>query len=303
MTEKHGTRIEWTHIPGYKGETWNPITGCSPVSEGCENCYAKRVSKRFNWPWGKPVFHPERLGQPARWKKPRAIFVCSMGDLFHEDVPASVVTQVMEVTDECSQHLFLILTKRAERMRDYFRDHGFPGHADNVWLGITVENNDNRKRTEALLQIPAAKHFVSVEPMLEAVDIDDALGLTWELCGSCGRRYPDIYWVDDKQWEKVVGDEYAGLRCSDCFTREAQAIDIEPVFTMERAPLRKLDWVICGGESGPKARPMKWEWAINLLGQCESAGVPFFMKQMSQHGGADRHDIPGILQVKEFPDA
>ena len=252
---KHGTRIEWTHIPGYKGETWNPITGCSPVSAGCENCYAERISKRFGWPWGSPVFHPERVDQPSRWKKPRAIFVCSMGDLFHEQVSGQDINRICMQMWNNRRHIFLILTKRPERMKRWTEKKAefchwqpediWPRH---IWLGVTAENQETAdERIPILLEIPAAKRFVSVEPMLEPVDLS----------------------------------AHGGIHCPD-----AKGL---------------LDWVICGGESGPKARPMKWEWAIHLLGQCEEAGVPFFMKQMSQHGGADRHDIPAALQVKEFP--
>ena len=247
---KHGTRIEWTHIPGYKGETWNPITGCSPVSAGCENCYAERISKRFGWPWGSPVFHPERLDQPSRRKKPRAIFVCSMGDLFHEEVYLTWLDFISDVMRENPRHLFLVLTKRPARMQEMMKriwtrdEHTyFNWPLPNLWLGVTAENQKTAdERIPILLEIPAAKRFVSVEPMLEAIDLSG----------------------------------HGSVHCPD-------AIGL-------------VDWIICGGESGPKARPMKWEWAANLLGQCEEAAVPFFMKQMS-----GRKPIPADLDVKEFP--
>ncbi len=287
---KHGTRIEWTHIPGYKGETWNPITGCSPVSEGCENCYAERISKRFGWPWGEPILHSDRLDQPSRWRKPRAIFVCSMSDLFHEDVPLHALFDIWAEM-WAQRHLFLILTKRPENAKQWSKHlSDLSGHGErevwprNIWLGVTAENQRTvDERIPILLQIPAAKRFVSVEPMLGAVDLHiptRTRGIRSDGLPGCNHCCSGDRCNDPTHFDRH--------RCPYC---HGTGTAIE------------LDWAICGGESGPNARPMKWEWAINLLGQCEEARVPFFMKQMSQYGGADRHDIPGILQVKEFPNA
>ena len=242
----HGTKIEWTHFPNYKGETWNPITGCSWISEGCDHCYAERISKRFKWPWGKPIMHPERVQQPSHWKKPRAIFVCSMSDLFHPDVPYDFIKYVWLQMDLNPRHLFLILTKRPGRLLEWsVLQSGdklslFNRWPDNAWLGVTVENNDNRDRIDILRQVPAAHKFVSFEPLLSAI--------------------PDV-------------------------------------------DLTGISWCIAGGESGKGvARPMKWEWPACLLDDCERAGVPFFMKQMSEYGGKDKHDIPPLLDVKQFPE-
>ncbi len=225
------SKIEWTEA------TWNPITGCTKISEGCQNCYAERMSKRLAGRWGYPkenpfavTFHENRLDEPLKWKKPRRIFVCSMGDLFHEDVKESWIDQIMEVIDDCPQHTFLILTKRPENM--WVKLHGvteevpcrFLGSGDfpdNVWLGVTAENSEQAwKRIPLLAEFyPAKIKFVSVEPMLGPLTI-----------------HPK--WAD------------------------------------------KIDWVICGGETGPGARPIDPFWASNLKLQCQAAQIPFFFKQI-----------------------
>src|SRR3990170_4343202 len=158
------TKIEWAT------KSWNPITGCTKVSAGCQNCYAKRMAKRLAGRYGYPkdnpfavTPHPERLQEPLSWKKPQRIFVCSMGDLFHEAVSFSFVRRVLDIVDSCPQHTFLFLTKRPERMEYYPRR--------NVWLGVSVENQETEdERIPLLLQPPAAKRFVSYEPALGPVD-------------------------------------------------------------------------------------------------------------------------------------
>ncbi len=169
------TKIEWAE------KSWNPVTGCTKISEGCKNCYAERMSKRLAGRCGYPAdnpfkvtLHPERLDEPLRWKKPSRIFVCSMGDLFHEDVEPSFIQDVFWKMEECSQHIFMVLTKRPERMRKLL--HVFykgsqrilPKH---IWLGVTAENQEQAdKRIPILLQIPAAVRFISYEPALGPVD-------------------------------------------------------------------------------------------------------------------------------------
>jgi len=163
------TKIEWAE------ESWNPVTGCTPISEGCQNCYAKRMATRLKGRYGYPsddpfrvTFHPDKLDQPLKWRKPRMIFVCSMGDLFHEDVGLHEIFQVCKVMREAKQHTFLLLTKRPGRMLELFGS-GTP--LPNVWLGVTTENQQRAdERIPILLQIPAAKHFISVEPMLGPID-------------------------------------------------------------------------------------------------------------------------------------
>ncbi len=166
------TKIEWAQ------ESWNPVTGCTKVSPGCKNCYAERRSKRLAGRAGYPrdnpfqvTLHPDRLEQPLHWKKPRRVFVCSMGDLFHEDVPFVFVANIIQVIKKCPQHKFIVLTKRPERLL-YFSKHHNTNYP-NLWLGVTAENQQQaNKRITLLSQIPVAMRFVSVEPMLGAVDLD-----------------------------------------------------------------------------------------------------------------------------------
>src|SRR5262245_41114999 len=163
------TGIEWT------GSTWNPVTGCSKVSPGCAHCYAETISRRFGWsrsPWTPAnssenvVLHPERLDQPRRWRRPRTIFVNSMSDLFHENVPLAFIEDVFSVMGECPQHTFQILTKRAERLAEVA--HAFEWHP-NVWIGVSVENNRWAVRADYLREVPAEIRFVSAEPLLGPV--------------------------------------------------------------------------------------------------------------------------------------
>ena len=245
------TKIEWGD------ETWNPITGCSKISEGCQNCYAERMSKRlagrFGYPADKPfkvTLHEDKLDEPLKWRKPRRVFVCSMGDLFHENVPDKAIIDVLSVIAECEyqklNHVFMILTKRPGRMLELFTNGTI--HNDvwvqtsrgcnaepslwplpNLWLGVTVENQQRAdERIPILLQIPAAKRFVSVEPMLGSVDL--------------------------------TFDAGTGQGLRDSFFSYG------------------LDWVICGGETGPGARPMHPDWVRSLRDQCTAAGTPFFFK-------------------------
>jgi protein gp37 len=266
------TKIEWTEY------SWNPVSGCTPASEGCQNCYAKRMTNRLRGRCGYPAdepfkvtLHKDRLEEPLRWKQPRRVFVCSMGDLFHEDVPFEYITQVFDVMCSCSfdamcsmelGHTFMVLTKRPERiekwlcwMRESWSEDSptnvtlkVEGHfGKGIWLGVTAENQQRAdERIPILLQIPAAVRFVSVEPMLGPVDIAGHLGFNGPRRMGDGLIY---YWV---------------------------------------AP--KLDWVICGGETGPGARPMHPDWVRSLRDQCQDAGVPFFFKQH----GEWLHETQGI---------
>ena len=166
----------------YVTETWNPVTGCTPVSEGCTNCYAERAAAnrlagRYGYPpkpyHFKVTLHPDRLEQPLKWRKPRRIFVCSMGDLFHEDVKRDFIYDVYVAMKNAPQHIFLILTKRPAQMKhwvDTVRPRSWP--LSNVWLGVTAENQARAdERIPVLLSIPAAVRFVSIEPMLGPVDL------------------------------------------------------------------------------------------------------------------------------------
>ena len=233
------TKIEWCE------ETWNPVTGCTPISEGCRNCYAKRMAQRLKGRYGYPkddpfkvTFHPDRLEQPVRWRKPRMIFVCSMGDLFHKKVTDEQIDGIFERMTHpmrgMDHHTYLILTKRPERI--------LTGHAEhfaewpNIWLGVTCENQQAiDERIPILLQIPAAVRFVSIEPMLSEINLEMAL--------------------EDFQ-------------------------PLNPDLSKKSSPIQ---WVIVGGESGPGARPMHPDWARSIRDQCQAAGVPFFFKQWGEY--------------------
>lgn len=231
--------IEWTEY------TWNPVTGCSKVSPGCAHCYAETISLRFGFsklPWTPAnatenvVLHPERLRKPLSWREPRMVFVNSMSDLFHEEVPASFIERVFEVMARCRQHTFQVLTKRPEIMRDLVR--GWPLQPrtlagdfrphPNIWLGTSIENNRWVSRADALRGTPSAVRFVSAEPLLGPLDQLDLAG---------------------------------------------------------------IDWLIVGGESGPKHRPIRVEWVRDLRDRCAEAGVAFFFKQWGgrtpKSGGRD----------------
>ena len=217
------TKISWTDA------TWNPTTGCTMVSPGCAHCYAETIDHRFDHdkvgklPWAFPAsqggrgvtLHPDRLDQPLHWKKPKRIFVDSMSDLFHEEVPLEFIRQVFEVMSRASRHTFQILTKRHERLQALAKELDWP---ENVWIGVSVENQYwADRRIPPLLTVPAAVRFLSVEPLLKPVTI--------------------------------------------------------------RPYLKDLQWVILGGESGPRARPIKQEWVQAIRDDCRTAGVPFFFKQ------------------------
>ena len=190
------TTISWTDY------SWNPVTGCTPISSACDHCYARSIATRFtgtpSWPNGfKVTCHPERLEQPLHWRKPGRVFLCSAGDLFHEDVPEAFIARVFARMAACRQHTFQILTKRPERMLDIVNlaCRAVPEHwpLPNVWLGVTAENQEMvDARIPLLLQVPAAVRFVSVEPMLGPLDLldylpwgnnDPAAKLDWVIAG------------------------------------------------------------------------------------------------------------------------
>jgi len=243
------SKIEWTDV------TWNPVTGCDKISPGCKNCYAERMAKRLAGRVGYPADDPFRVTlhydklETNFGKKPKKIFVCSMSDLFHPDVPFWFIETVHDVIREWHIHTFQILTKRPERILEYYKwrkEIYMPGRnsvpPENAWYGVSVENQKYAdERIPILLQIPAKVRFVSVEPMLGPID---------------------LFKINGKS--KGFG-----------------------VF---------FDWVICGGESGPGARPMKLEWARGLRDQCKQMGVPFFFKQIDK-----KTPIPEDLNIREWP--
>lgn len=213
------TKIEWTE------RTWNPVTGCTKVSEGCEHCYAEVMSRRLyamgNTKYAngfRSTIHPECLNEPLKWKKPSTVFVCSMSDLFHKNVPFDFIDKIMDIIIKTPMHIYQVLTKRAERMREYFSTHTIP---QNVWIGVTVESSEAIKRIDAIRKIPAKVRFLSCEPLLQ-----------------------DLGTLD----------------------------------------LKGINWIIVGGESGPYARPMKEEWALNIQRQAIAMKIPFFFKQWGTWG-------------------
>jgi len=281
--------IEWTDA------TWNPVRGCTRISAGCGGpnrqggCYAEQIAARFSGPgqpfagfaertsqggrWtGRMALVDEALTLPLRWKKPRRIFVNSMSDLFHENLPDEAIDKVFAVMALAPRHTFQVLTKRAKRMREYFAapnregilngsiwsllgtprgskiKHGGKWRAalplPNVWLGVSTEDQATAdERIPHLLAAPAAKRFISAEPMLGGINL---------------KRIQ----VAGHGWQDVL----EGWRdCEDYPGRE-----------------ERLDWVIAGGESGPRARPAHPDWFRALRDQCAAAGVPYFMKQWGE---------------------
>lgn len=175
------TKIEWTD------KTWNPITGCTKFSAGCAHCYAEIMSRRLKamglgkYQNGfKLTLHEESLNEPLRWKNAHNIFVCSMSDLFHNDVPFDFVDKIMEVIELTPQHRYQILTKRAERMLEYFQNRCVP---ENVWLGVTVECQASKTRIDCLRAISAKIHFLSCEPLLESLGVLNLSGIEWIIVG------------------------------------------------------------------------------------------------------------------------
>lgn len=309
---RQATKITWTNA------TWNPVTGCSKVSAGCANCYAEREWARlsanpklpgyFGRKFTDVMCHENRLDQPIRWTRPRMIFVNSMSDLFHEDVPFEFIDKVFAVMAATPHHTFQILTKRPERMKEYIDSvtkisdmpldcHHFFGKdiklwkrgelianliheidgktasfknttwespevspdlsvwpLPNVWLGVTAENQDAAdERIPILLDTQAAFRFVSIEPMVGPVNLD------MMITQSTGDRFRVV--VSSLMGRKTLWD-----------TKNL----------LEEEDINKIDWVICGGESGPKARPVDPEWIRSLRDQCRFTDTAFFFKQWGE---------------------
>ena len=218
------SNIEWTEM------TWNPVTGCTKISQGCKHCYAERMAKRLKAMGSgrymngfQVTLHPDLLDAPRRWRQPRVVFVNSMSDVFHEDVPLAYIQCVFATMRGCPHHTFQVLTKRSERLAELAPHlHWTP----NVWIGVSVEDARVIYRIDDLRRVPAAVRFLSLEPLIGPLD---------------------------------------SLR------------------------LDGIHWVIVGGESGPRARPLRSEWVESIFRQCRAFGVPFFFKQW----GGVRKDLTG----------
>ena len=317
MSDKTG--IAWTDA------TWNPVTGCSKVSQGCKHCYAERdwgrlsanpkATNYYGRAFTDVACHEDRLDQPLRWKKPRMIFVNSMSDLFHEDVPDAFINKVFAVMALAKQHTFQVLTKRPERMLRWF-DPGFDNreHAvgqamreiaaarggddaglpewplPNVWLGVSVEDQATAdERIPLLLRAPAAVRWISAEPILGRIDLEH------------------VQLDEDTYYNALTGDT---LMLS------------HTIIPMENT----LNWVVLGGESGNSARVLDALHLRSLLMQCQKAGTPVFVKQLGyrfmdldrvvygagvpttdiarqlrNRAGADMDEWPEDLRVREWP--
>jgi protein gp37 len=181
------TKIEWTE------KTWNPVTGCTPFSAGCANCYAKTLAHRLK-AMGNPKYangfsltlHIDTLLEPLKWKKPSTIFVCSMSDLFHEDVPFNFIDRVMDIIIQTKQHRYQVLTKRAERMFEYFNHRVVP---INVWLGVTVEDISATSRIDILKRLQTSIRFISCEPLLSDLGLLDLTDIDWVIVGGETGQY------------------------------------------------------------------------------------------------------------------
>jgi protein gp37 len=236
--------IEWTEM------TWNPTTGCTKISLGCKNCYAEIMTRRlkamgqekYAAGFNKVKTHPSTLSVPYTWKSAKVVFVNSMSDLFHKDVPLKFIKQVFQVMNDNPQHIFQVLTKRADRL---FELHKELKWTRNIWMGVSVENENVVDRIDFLRKTNAKVKFLSLEPLLGSV---------------------------------------------------------------ENLNLKKIDWVIVGGESGSKARIMNPRWVMNVKEQCAISGTPFFFKQWGGKnkkaagrllGGKTYSEMPKVVEVKK----
>ncbi len=292
--------IEWTDA------TWNPITGCSVISPGCTNCYAMKLAgtRLRNHPsrtgltidtkagpvWtGDVRLNTAWLGRPASWARPRRIFVCAHGDLFHERVPDEWIDRVMRQMGAAGHHTFQVLTKRSARMAAYMADRrAYVAYNSarlepnvwpprNVWLGVSVEDQARAdERIPSLLSTPARTRFVSFEPMLGPASLRNWLNDTRIICDSGDHDCRNMA-IESIRYLQPPDTNFVVPLCPVCGGTAAAGINA------------RIDWVICGGESGPGARPMHPDWARSLRDQCQGAGVPFFFKQWGGWAPAADH--------------
>lgn len=305
-----GTKIEWASA------TWSWVTGCTRISDGCLNCYIQSTPpfriehRKFSGPdigaaTGLKLYS-DRLWWPRRWRKPRKVFVNSLGDTFHEDVPRDLIAEAFAVMAVCPQHIFQVLTKRHARMRSLLNDEAFISQvADraasmeilsgwrwplpNIHLGVSAENQKWLDiRVPALLGTPAAVRWISAEPLLGPISF-----------------WPDDHTGHDSDY---IGEfPYEWSTCLDCSGFEDEDPRV-PWTTQEHGI--DVDWIVAGGESGPGARPCELDWLRTLRDQCAETGTAFFCKQLGsvlgrQLGagpkGGDWDRWPADLRVREFP--
>ncbi|MTB52787.1 DUF5131 family protein [Lewinella sp. W8] len=225
--------IEWTEL------TWNPTTGCTKVSSGCKNCYAEIMTRRlkamgvekYSQGFKKVITHEDTLHIPYSWKSPKIVFVNSMSDLFHKDVPLDFIKKVFKVMNENPQHVFQVLTKRSGRLLELHNEFKW---TQNIWMGTSVEDKKTLFRIEDLRKTKAKVKFLSCEPLLE---------------------------------------------------------------DLGKIKLKKIDWVIVGGESGPHARIMETDWVLNIQDRCTENCIPFFFKQW---GGTRKKKAGRLLNGKTY---
>ena len=230
------SKIEWTQ------STWNPVTGCDKVSKGCKFCYAETMAKRLKamknprYPNGfKLTLHEDLIDRPRKWRKGKVIFVNSMSDLFHEDIPLDFIQRVFKTMNETPQHTYQVLTKRSERLAELSDKLEW---TDNIWMGVSIEDEEVLSRMDGLKACGAKTKFISAEPLLG------------------------------------------------------------PLYNMN---LNDIHWVIVGGESGFKARPIDKDWVIDIKNQCQEDSTPFFFKQW---GGKNKKKAGNLLdgvRYETFP--
>ena len=291
------TTIEWTD------ETWNPVTGCSHVSDGCKNCYAEGIAKRFSGRNGFPVFqpwtarnaahnvvlHPERLDAPLHWRKPRRVFVNSMSDLFHDQVPEEFIERIFDVMRCETQHTFQVLTKRPERMRDIARrevaENGYL--PNNIWLGVSAEDQATAdERIPVLLDTPAAIRFVSAEPLLRPIDLERYPSLDWVIVGGesgHGARPCDLAWI-----RNIVEQCKAA----------AVPVFVKQLGSAPAYPLGNIDSCLAEG------RPLGWRFQApdgsTFRREANGGRVGHYVGLHDRKGG-DPAEWPDDLRVREWP--
>lgn len=266
--------IEWTDA------VWNPTTGCTRVSPGCKNCYAfqlhdmrheafkagKKLPQQYAKPFKELQLFEDRVTTPLKWKKPKRIFVNSMSDLFHKDVPDEFLHRVFHTMEAAHWHTFQILTKRPERMKEYMGWRWGEGRipSRHIWLGTSVERQEEAdERIPHLLRTPAAVRFLSCEPLLGKVNLRPYLPHkfnrepTCEWCEDCIPNTPGMEW-----WKQTRADNHSPF----------------------------IDWCIVGGESGRAPRPCDLAWLRSLTVQCKAASVPMFVKQLGSNATASYYD-------------